>query len=246
MSLKGKIALVTGGSRGIGAAIALTLAKEGADIAITYVSNPDGAKKVVEEAKHLGVRAISIQNDIRKIEAHQSLVDQVVKEFGHIDILVNNAGVIAETNWSSVTSEEFDKIFETNAKAPLFLIQKAVSHIPSGGSIINLGSAATKANGTAAPAVYAASKFAATAWAVVLAKDLGAKGIRINTLAPGFTNTDMLPEAFKEIAKRSSVFNRLGEADDIANIVAFLADSKKSGWITGQHLDASGGGILQF
>ncbi len=126
------------------------------------------------------------------------------------------------------------------------MIQKAVAHIPSGGSIINIGSAAAKANGNLPAAVYTATKFAVASWAVVLAKELGAKGIRINTVAPGYTATDMLPEQYVEAAKKSSVFNRVGEAEDIATIVAFIADSKKSGWVTGQHLDASGGGILQF
>eukprot|EP00029_Vermamoeba_vermiformis_P010525 TRINITY_DN5540_c0_g1_i1.p1 TRINITY_DN5540_c0_g1~~TRINITY_DN5540_c0_g1_i1.p1 ORF type:complete len:237 (-),score=40.94 TRINITY_DN5540_c0_g1_i1:85-732(-) len=215
MSLKGKIALVTGASRGIGAAVALALAKEGADIAITYVSKPEAAQKVVEEARKLGVRAISIQNDVRKVETHQNLVDQVVKEYGHIDILVNNAGILSGEHWTTITEETFDNLFDTNVKAPLFLIQKAVAHIPSGGSIINLGSAAAKANGALPAAVYTATKFAVASWAVVLAKELGAKGIRINTVSPGYTDTDMMAAGGPELAKigtAASPFNRLGKS----------------------------------
>ncbi len=126
------------------------------------------------------------------------------------------------------------------------MIQKAIAHIPSGGSIINIGSASAKANGALPAAVYTATKFAVASWAIVLAKELAAKGIRINTVAPGFTDTEMLSAPFHEIAKQSSVFKRVGTAEDVANIVAFVADSKKSGWVTGQNLDASGGGILQF
>ncbi len=128
----------------------------------------------------------------------------------------------------------------------MFLTQKALPHIRSGGSIVNIGSAGAKANGNLPAAVYVATKVAVASWAIVLAKELGAKGIRINTVAPGFINTDMLLPPFHEAAKESSVFKRLGEAEDVAKVVAFVADSNKSGWITGQNVEASGGSILQF
>jgi 3-oxoacyl-[acyl-carrier protein] reductase len=244
-SLKGKVALVTGASRGIGAGIAIELAREGADVVITYVSNPDGAQKTVNELKAFGTRVLAIQSDVADLKGHQDLVNKIVAEFGKIDILINNAGVFGTAPLGQITEADFDRVFSINTKAALFLIQAVVPHIPAGGSIVNISTGGTKAP-LPAP-YYVASKLALEGFTMTLARELGAKGIRINTVSPGYTDTDMMRAGGPELAKtgiEASALKRLGTTEDVARVVAWVVDPIKAGWIVGQNISATGGVVL--
>ncbi len=251
--LNGKTALVTGSSRGIGRGIAQRLAQDGALVAVHYGNNDAAAKETAETIRGAGGRAFIIGAELGvpgDAETLFAAFDDGLAACGAepgLDILVNNAAISLPGHIDEVTPEEFDRTLAVNTKAPFFLIQHGLRRMRDGGRIINISSAVTT---TAFPSTiaYGVSKGAVDTLTLTLAKDLGARGITVNTIAPGFVATDMnaamraTPEAEAALAS-ISVFNRLGRPADIADVAAFLA-SDDSRWITGQRFDVTGGSML--
>ncbi|MDY3555630.1 3-oxoacyl-ACP reductase family protein [Gemmata sp. JC717] len=240
--LKGKRALVTGGSRGIGAAIVKRLAKEGADVALTFVSKPDEAGQAAETAKALGVRALAIQADASDADAVTRAVEQAAKEFGGLDILVNNAGVATMGPIDSFSLADFDRTFAVNVRAAFVATQAAAKHMTEGGRIINIGSCNAERMPFTGGAVYAMSKAALVGLVQGLARDLGPRGITVNNVQPGPVDTDMNPAngAFAESLKALMALPRYGHVDEVAAMVAYLA-GPESGFVTGASLTIDGG-----
>ncbi|MEV7379606.1 SDR family oxidoreductase [Streptomyces lydicus] len=251
--LNGKTALVTGSSRGIGRGIAQRLAQDGALVAVHYGNNDAAAKETAETIRGAGGRAFIIGAELGvpgDAETLFAAFDDGLAACGAepgLDILVNNAAISLPGHIDEVTPEEFDRTLAVNTKAPFFLIQHGLRRMRDGGRIINISSAVTT---TAFPSTiaYGVSKGAVDTLTLTLAKDLGTRGITVNTIAPGFVATDMnaamraTPEAEAALAS-ISVFNRLGRPADIADVAAFLA-SDDSRWITGQRFDVTGGSML--
>jgi 3-oxoacyl-[acyl-carrier protein] reductase len=242
--LTGKVALVTGASRGIGRATAIKLAKEGANVVINYVSSAGAANEVVNE---IGTdRAIAVQADVTKSSDIRSLIKQTVDRFQRIDVLVLNAGLLLQNGSLDVVDEEiFDQLFAANVKAPLLMTQEAVQHIPDGGRVLLFSSSLTAASGiTPNYLLYAATKGAIEQMTRVLAKDLGRRGITVNTISPGPIGTDAYfvdkTEQMVQMQKSFSPMGRLGNPEDVANVIAFLA-SDESQWVNGQNIRINGG-----
>ncbi len=224
MSAK-RIALVTGGSRGIGAAIALRLARDGMDVAITYVSNPDRAKEVVAEIEGLGRRGVAIEADSADADAVVAAVDRTAEELGGLDVLVNNAGILLAGPLSELSLDDIDRTLAVNVRAVLLASQAAARHLPSGGRIISIGSnLATHVPGPGMT-LYSASKAALIGMTKGLARDLGPRGITANIVAPGSTDTDMNPAdgPGAEPQRAGTALGRYNHVDDIAAAVAYLA-----------------------
>jgi 3-oxoacyl-[acyl-carrier protein] reductase len=241
-SLKNKRALVTGGSRGIGAAIVQRLAREGADVAFTYTSSPDQADKTAHMAQSFGGRAIAIQADSMDADAIVAAVGRTVAELGGIDILVNNAGVLAIAPIDDLTLADFDRTFAVNVRAVFVATQAAVKHMEAGGRIINIGSTNAERMPFAGGSAYAMSKSALQGLVKGLARDLGSRGITINNVQPGPIATDMNPPEgeFAEMLKKLMALPRYGSVEEIAGMVAYLASSE-AGFITGASLMIDGG-----
>jgi 3-oxoacyl-[acyl-carrier protein] reductase len=244
-SLHGKVALVTGASKGIGAAIARELAGRGATVAVNYSGSKAGADKVVSTIEAAGGKAIAVQANIADPASIGPMVDTVATQLGPIDILVNNAGVYEFGPLEQITPEHFHKQFNINVLGLLLVTQAAVARFnPAGGSIINIGSVV--ASGFAHAAVYSATKGAVNTITGSLAKELGAKRIRVNALNPGMIETEgahaagFIGSEFQTQAEAATPLGRIGQPSDIATIAAFLA-SADSGWLTGQTVYASGG-----
>jgi 3-oxoacyl-[acyl-carrier protein] reductase len=237
-----KVALVTGGSRGIGAATAIRLAEEGADIAITYNQSPDRAMEVVERVKAAGRRALAIQADSASAEAVASSVAQTVAEFGRLDILVNNAGTAAFAPITELSLADFDHVMNVNVRAAFVASKTAAAHLDSGGRIITIGScAATRVTGQGY-ALYSLSKTALIGLTKGLARDLGPRGITANLIHPGPIDTEMNP-ADSPVAdeNRSHVaLGTYGEASDVAATVAYLA-GESGRYVTGAEIAVDGG-----
>jgi 3-oxoacyl-[acyl-carrier protein] reductase len=191
-SLTGKVAIVTGSSRGIGRAIAERLGKEGASVVVNYARHADQALEVVSAIEAAGGRAIAVQADMSRVADVRRLFQETVDHFGHLDILVNNAGMFQQATVAEVAEDEFDAIFALNAKGTFFALQEAARRIAGGGRIINSSSCST-AMGLPGFATYVGSKAAGEQFARALAKELGGRGITVNSVSPGFTVTDMLP-----------------------------------------------------
>ena len=247
-NLQGKVALVTGASKGIGAAIALELASRGASVAVNYSGSKAGADKVVAEIKKAGGKAIAVQANLADPESIGPLVSTVAKQLGPISILVNNAGVYEFGPVEAVTPEHFHKQFNVNVLGLLLTTQAALQHFDAkGGSIINIGSVA--AAGVPTGSVYSATKGAVDSITVALAGELGAKKIRVNSLNPGMVETEGVHAAgfigsdFHKKTEAETPLGRIGQPKDIADIAAFLA-SDDSYWVTGQLIKASGGARL--
>lgn len=240
-SLTGKVAIVTGGSRGIGKAIAERLGREGATVALTYAGNRDKAEAVVESIKAFGVDAIAIQSDISNLAETRSLFEKVIHAFGHVDIIVNNVGVSVYKLTTDITEADFDKVFNTNAKGTFFALQTAAQHLSDGGRIISLSSGATRQS-IPTGGIYAASKAAIEQFSFALSKELGHRGITVNLVAPGVTNTDglIMPADALNHLVQSTPLGRLGQPADIADVVAFLA-SDAARWVNGQTIQVNGG-----
>ncbi|MBW4515651.1 MAG: glucose 1-dehydrogenase [Timaviella obliquedivisa GSE-PSE-MK23-08B] len=239
--LAGKVALVTGASRGIGRAIAERLGHDGANVAITYAGNRDQAEAVVETIRSDGVEAIAVQSDISDIASTRSLFQQVLNTFGQLDIVVNNVGVSVYKPTIDMTESDFDRVFNTNAKGTYFALQEAAKHISNDGRIISLSSGATQQS-IPAGGLYAASKAAIEQFSFALSKELGHRSVTVNLVAPGITNTDglIMPADTLEQLVQSTPLGRLGQPNDIADVVAFLA-SDEARWVNGQVIHVNGG-----
>ena len=242
-TLTNKRALVTGGSRGIGAAIVKRLAGEGAHVAFTYASSPDKAAEVAKAAQALGVKAIAIQSDSADAGAVVGAVERVVSEFGGIDILVNSAGVIAIGPIEQLKLSDFDRVVGVNVRAAFVATQAALRHMKEGGRIIIIGSA----NGERMPfpggSVYAMSKSALQGLVQGVARDIGARGITINNVQPGPIDTEGNPDKteFAEMLKKQFMaLPRYGKVEEVAAMVAYLA-GPEAGFITGASLTIDGG-----
>ncbi|MCF6094362.1 3-oxoacyl-[acyl-carrier-protein] reductase [Microaerobacter geothermalis] len=245
--LQGKVALVTGGSRGIGRAIALALAQEGANVLVNYAGNQQAAEEVVKEIESLGRKSISIQANISDSDQVQKMVDQAVQTFGRLDILVNNAGITRDNLLIRMKEEEWDQVLDTNLKG-VFLTSKAAAKPMMKqryGKIINISSV-VGVLGNPGQANYVAAKAGVIGLTKTLARELASRNITVNAVAPGFIETDMTAKLGEEVRKNllSQIpLNRLGQPDDIAQVVLFLC-SDKSNYITGQTLHVDGGMVM--
>ncbi len=244
--LKGKVAVVTGASKGIGAGIAKALAKAGAAVVVNYSSSKEGADRIVAEIAAKGGKAVAVQGDVSKAADVQRLFKETKKAFGALDVLVNNAGVFQFEPLEAATETEFHRQFNTNVLGLILATQEAVKHFgPEGGSVINIGSVASDQTPPMS-VIYSATKGAVDAITGVLAKELGAKKIRVNSINPGGVETEGTHTAgivgsdfAKDMVARTSL-GRFGQPDDIAPVAVFLASSD-SGWLTGEVIRASGG-----
>ena len=240
--LNGKVALVTGGSRGIGAAIARSLADDGADVAISYVSSPEKAKALVRELQDKGVRALAFQADQAKPDEVGALVHKVAEHFGHLDILVNNAGVFVTGPVGEVKAEDVARQFAINVGGVNAAVREAAKVLPEGGRIISIGSMAAESSPWPGISDYSATKAAVAAYTRGWARDLGPKGITVNVVEPGPVDTDMNPATgdFATTQKAGTALGRYGRPEEIGATVAFLA-SKGAGFITGASIAVDGG-----
>ena len=243
--LKGKVAVVTGASKGIGAAVAEELAREGASVVVNYASSGKQAEAVVEKIKSEGGNAKAVRADVSKPAEAKSLVNKAIAEFGRVDILVNNAGVYEFLPLEAITEEHFDRMFNLNVRGLVFATQAAARAFgEDGGSVINIGSVASRL-APAGTSVYSATKGAVDVLTKSLAGELGPKHIRVNAVLPGpvvTEGTKALPE-FEPLLSTTlprTPLGRVGQPGDIAQVVSFLA-SGDSGWITGQTIEAAGG-----
>jgi 3-oxoacyl-[acyl-carrier protein] reductase len=244
--LTGKVAVVTGASKGIGAGIAKALGAEGASVVVNYSSSKEGADKVVAEITAKGGKAIAVQGSVSKAEDVTRLFAETKKVFGRLDVLVNNAGVYEFGAIEEITEDSFHRQFNTNVLGLLLATQEAVKLFgEEGGSVINIGSAVSSLN-VPTSAVYTATKHAVDGVTRVLAKELGAKKIRVNSINPGMVETEGVQSAgilgsdFEKFAISQTPLGRIGQVKDIAPIAVFLA-SEDAGWVTGELLLGSGG-----
>lgn len=241
--LDGKVALVTGASKGIGASIAEHLAKEGASVVVNYASSKAGGEAVVKRITDAGGKAVAIGANVAKPEEITRLVDETVKAFGKIDVLVNNAGIFDFAPLEAITPEFFHRHFDLNVLGLLLTTQAAVKHFPAeGGSIINISSVVGKApmaNGV----VYGATKSAVDGLTTGLARELGPKKIRVNSVSPGLVETEgtaHFVDDFRKVVEPTTPLGRIGQPADIGKVVVFFA-SDDSAWITGEAVAVSGG-----
>jgi 3-oxoacyl-[acyl-carrier protein] reductase len=247
MQLKGKTAVVTGGSRGIGKSIALELASKGANVVVNYTKNIESAEAVVGEIKAMGVSGMAIKADVSNNAEVENLVNEVLNTFGSIDILVNNAGITRDNLIIRMTEKDFDDVINTNLKGA-FICTKAVSKVmikQKAGKIINISSV-VGIIGNAGQSNYAAAKAGLIGFTKSMAKELAKRGINVNAVAPGFIETDMtskLPEKVKEEFINNIPLTRIGKPQDIAKTVLFLA-SEYSDYITGQVINIDGGMVM--
>lgn len=240
--LKEKRALVTGGGRGIGAAIVKRLAREGADVALTYVGKPDQASETVKAAQAFGRKALAVQADSADAKAVVAAVERTVGELGGIDILVNNAGIAVIAPVDDYRLEDLDRTLAVNVRAVFVATQAAVKHMQAGGRIITVGSCNAERMPFAGGGVYAMSKAALVGLVKGLARDLGPRGITINNVQPGPVDTDMNPATgeFAKMLVQHMALPRYGTGDEIASLVAYLA-SPEAAYVTGASLSIDGG-----
>ncbi|WP_026889059.1 3-oxoacyl-[acyl-carrier-protein] reductase [Clostridium beijerinckii] len=245
--LKGKCAIVTGASRGIGKAIALKLASLGANIVLNYRSNEKEALEVETEIKGMGVETLCVKGDISKSEEVDNLINSAKEKFGTIDIMVNNAGITKDGLIIRMKEEDFDSVIDVNLKG-VFNCLKAITPImmkQKHGKIINLSSV-VGITGNAGQVNYSASKAGVIGMTKSLAREIGSRGITVNAVAPGYIETDMteaLADKYKEEMKKNIPLKRLGKASDVANVVAFLA-SESADYVTGQVIQVDGGMLM--
>jgi 3-oxoacyl-[acyl-carrier protein] reductase len=243
--LTDKVAVVTGASKGIGAAIAKTLAAHGAAVVVNYVSSKSGADLVVEAITSAGGRAVAVQGDVSKSAEAKGLVDAAIATYGRLDILVNNSGVYKFGTLEAITEAQFRRMFDINVLGLLLVSQAAAAHLGEGSSIINIGSGVTAIT-PPQTAVYTATKGAVDVITGVLAKELGPRKIRVNSVNPSLTETEgthsagMLASDFEAGIVAQTPLGRLGQPQDIADVVAFVA-SEEARWLTGERILAGGG-----
>ncbi len=243
--LTGKVAVVTGASKGIGAGIAKALAADGASVVVNYASSKEGAEKVVQAITDKGGKAVAVGGDVSKAGDAKKIIDAAIQNFGKLDILVNNSGVYEFNPIENVTEENFHKLFNVNVLGLLLTTKEAVKHLKEGGSIINIGSAVTEVTPPNS-SVYTGTKGAVDAITGVLARELGPRKIRVNALNPGMVETEgthtagFIGSDFEKQIVTQAPLGRIGQVNDIATIATFLA-SDDSGWLTGEKFVASGG-----
>jgi len=243
--LKGKVAVITGASKGIGAGIAKALAAEGASVVVNYASSRAGADKVVADIAGSGGKAVAVQGDVSKADDAKAIVDAAIQHFGRLDVLVNNSGVYEFKPLEEITEEHYRRQFDVNVLGLLLTTQAASKHLGEGASVINIGSVITRIVPPAS-AVYAGSKGAVDTITAVLAQELGPRRIRVNAVNPGLVETEgthatgMIGSELEAGAKAKTPLGRIGQPQDIASIVTFLA-SDDSYWLNGEQLVASGG-----
>ena len=244
--LKGKVAVVTGASKGIGAAIAKSLAAEGASVVVNYASSKAGATTVVDSITAAGGKAVAVAGDVSKAAEAQGIIDAAIKNYGRLDILVNNSGVYEFGPIEGITEDQFHRMFNINVLGLLLTTQAALKHIGEGGSIINIGSVVSSLTPPTS-SIYTATKGAVDAVTGVLAKELGAKKIRVNSINPGMVETEgtqtagVLGSDWEKATVAQTPLGRLGQPGDIASIAVFLA-SDDAKWLTGE-LILTGGGL---
>ena len=243
--LTGKVAVVTGASKGIGAGIARALAAAGASVVVNYASSKAGADEVVDRIAKAGGTAVAVRGDVSKAAEAQGIIDAAIKNYGRLDILVNNSGVYGFAPIEEITEAEFHRHFNINVLGLLLTTQAAVKHLGEGGSIINISSAVTRLT-PPTTAVYSGTKGAVDAITGVLARELGTRKIRVNSINPGPVETEGVISAgfigsdFEKQFVAQTPLGRIGQPDDIASIATFLA-SDDSRWLTGERLLATGG-----
>ena len=242
MTLTGKRALVTGASRGIGAAIAKALAAEGADVAITYEKSAESAADVVNAIRSKGRRAVAIRADSADVAAIQASVDKAFAELGGLDILVNNAGILRMGELKDISLGDIDALLDVNVRAPIIASKAVLPHLPTGGRIITIGSYFADRVPAPVLGVYAATKSALVAFTKALARELGPKEVTVNLVQPGSIDTDMNPShgPAAETLRQFMALGRYGTVDDIANAVTYLA-SANARYVTGSTLTVDGG-----
>jgi len=243
--LTGKVAIVTGASKGIGAAIATSLAAEGASVVVNYASSKAGADAVVAKIVAAGGKAVAVQGDVSKQADAQAIVDAAIKQFGRLDVLVNNSGVYGFAPIEEITEEDFHRHFNINVLGLLLTTQAAVKHLGEGASIINIGSVVARVTPPGS-AVYTGTKGAVDAITGVLSRELGGRKIRVNSLNPGMIETEgsrtagFIGSEFETQVVAQTPLGRVGQPNDVASIAVFLA-SDDSYWLTGEQLFAGGG-----
>jgi 3-oxoacyl-[acyl-carrier protein] reductase len=243
--LTGKVAVVTGASKGIGAAIAKSLAAEGASVVVNYASSKAAADIVVAAITAAGGKAVAVRGDVSKAAEAQDIIEAAIKNYGRLDILVNNSGVYEFVPIEAITEEHFHRHFNINVLGLLLATQAAVKYLGEGGSIINIGSVASRITPPNS-AVYSGTKAAVDAITGVLSRELGPKKIRVNTLSPGVVETEgthsggFIGSDFEKAAIAQTPLGRIGQPDEIASMAVFLA-SEDSAWLTGEQLLATGG-----
>ena len=243
--LKGKVAVVTGASKGIGAAIAKSLATEGASVVVNYASSKAGADAVVAEIVASGGKAVVVGGDVSKAGEAKGIIDAAIKHYGRLDVLVNNSGVYEFAPLGQITEEQFHRIFNINVLGTLLTTQAASEHLGEGGSVINIGSVVSSLTPPDS-AVYTGTKGAIDAITGVLAKELAPRKIRVNSINPGLVVTEgthsagIVGSEFESNTVAQTPLGRSGQVDDIASVAAFLA-SEDSKWLTGERISASGG-----
>ncbi len=240
--LSGKVAIVTGASNGIGRAIAERLADEGAIVVVNYNRSEEKAKEVVAVIQAKGGKALSTQADMSRVADARRLVADTVKQFNRLDILVNNAGKFMPKSLDQTTEEDFDSVIDLNAKGPYFAMQEAAKVLKDGGRIVNISTGGTHLSFPGATA-YLGSKAALEQYTKGVAQELAQKGITVNTISPGFTETGMMTDEYRQMGIQLTPMKRLGMPKDIADVVAFIV-SEEARWLTGQTIQVGGGIVM--